>query len=648
MTSSAPSSTTPPTRQRAAQRRIAAFTRRFGNAHLYLSYHAAFPLSLTPELLYRLWANFQTNQIGAALNIPWIAVADLLLSGLCREVGHELYEMDAAVRIELLNQLQNDPHFGSQRIQQLADFVLTYVQHQLNSPDPDLREVARTQRWTALAYTRPGTATRELIAALAELHLSESSEWLRLTSLVETLADPLAEFKPLLSYASGMKSFMRGDIEEATAQLFELAEAGRIRIGGVELPVPEQIRGNFVAPERERSQSVPTQNFVAVAATQNANSTTPPAQATHAPIITFHIQPTPDDLIRAHYFHLRASSRLWPKPVIALLMLFFITVLYSKINHYLTSGNFVALLGSLFPEFLIASLLYYFFVFTARKIRRDFKQFKVMQIACDFTISPEIIETISEISMQRLRISDLQMYRANSNFILCYWFSSSHYMTFPRHCFDSDEDFQQFIVYLKAVFGEPGKLIKRKILSPRSLLYRASASSESTISFRAQLTPEDYIKANYLHIRPSPRWKIFYFTLLGFYLSLIIFMGYSAVVLGRSVGDFVFWLIVGIGALYFYFFLFPLRGRRLSSQSTYITFEHQIEISTEILEVVQVTGTMRMRLADFNKYKVSDDLIMLYSTARTFYMFPRRCFQSEADVQMFLSYLQANLGPPKP
>ncbi|MCC5636181.1 YcxB family protein [Nostoc sp. CHAB 5844] len=630
------------TRQRAAQRQIAAFTRRFGDAHLYLSYHAAFPLSLTPELLYRLWANFQTDQTGAALNIPWIAVADLLLSGLCREVGHELYEMDAVVRIELLNQLQNEPRFGSLRIQQLAEFVLSYVHYQLKSPDPDLREVARTQRWTALAYTRPGTATRELIAALSELHLNESAQWLRLTSLVETLADPLAEFKPLLSYSRGMKLFMRGRTEEATAELLWLAETGRIQIGGMELPVPEQIRRNFMASAGERSQVVQNQHIVAVTTSPDVNSTMP-----HAPIIRLYQKLTSEDYIKALYFHTRASSSLWAKLIIFFAILAWIVILGTYIIQLLLSGNFVNFLGSLFvPSLLIASLYYLFGIDFPRKIRRNFQQFKVMQVPSDTTISPEIIETISEISMKRLRISDFYMYRVNSNFILVYLLSLS-YLIFPRRCFNSDEDFQQFLVYLKAVFGKPGKPIKRKSLPPRNLAYRASSSLESTISFRIQLTTNDYIKANYLHLRPATELRVYYLLLLGIYISLGGFLSYSVIILGGNIADFIFWLSLGICGLYLYFFLLPSRVRRISSQSTYVTFEHQVEISPEMLEVVEVTGTTRMRLADFHKYKVSQELIVLYPTDRSFYIFPRRCFPSEADVQTFLSYLQTNLGSPK-
>jgi hypothetical protein len=107
--------------------RIKFFEKRFGKAHLYLAHHAAFPLALTPDLLYRLWANFQLDINGEILNIPWIAVADLLLSSLCHEVGHELYEMDLCVRNELLKQLKSDKKFGQKRINDLSGFLLAYI-----------------------------------------------------------------------------------------------------------------------------------------------------------------------------------------------------------------------------------------------------------------------------------------------------------------------------------------------------------------------------------------------------------------------------------------------------------------------------------------------------------------------------------------
>ncbi|OCQ97670.1 hypothetical protein BCD64_06110 [Nostoc sp. MBR 210] len=222
-----------------ASRRIESFSQRFGEAHLYLAYHAAFPLALTPDLLYRLWSNFQHDIHGEFLNIPWLAVADLLLSSLCDEVGYELYEMDKAVRNLLLRELQNNSCFGEQRISELSDFLLTYVREQLESHDPDVRDFTQAQKWTALAYTKPSEAARELALALKKLNLEEKVEWVRMASLVETFAEPLAAFKPLLIYARGMANFVRNNLKDAEAQFNQLhLVKPEVKIAGISLDIP--------------------------------------------------------------------------------------------------------------------------------------------------------------------------------------------------------------------------------------------------------------------------------------------------------------------------------------------------------------------------------------------------------------------------
>ena len=141
---------------------IEAFCSHNGDTHLLLAYHAALPLGLTPELLYSIWANFQIDCHGESLGIPWIATADLLLSNLCEEVGAGLYEMDQQVRITLLNRLEKDNRFGLKRIKEIAAFLATYVQSQLNSENLDSRDFAQAQNWLSMAYLRPEKAAKDL------------------------------------------------------------------------------------------------------------------------------------------------------------------------------------------------------------------------------------------------------------------------------------------------------------------------------------------------------------------------------------------------------------------------------------------------------------------------------------------------------
>ena len=140
--------TSPPT---STEHHIRAFLNQFGSAHLNLACHAALSLAFTPELLYGLWVNFQEDCHGSRLNIPWVAVSDLLLSGLCDEVGYQLYEIKRSVRRELLQRLTADPALGPRRVKELAQFLSNYVQVQLRSEDPDIRDFSQAQQWTALA-----------------------------------------------------------------------------------------------------------------------------------------------------------------------------------------------------------------------------------------------------------------------------------------------------------------------------------------------------------------------------------------------------------------------------------------------------------------------------------------------------------------
>jgi uncharacterized protein YjbI with pentapeptide repeats len=240
-------------RSATALRKIASFEKRFGQLHLYLVYHAAFPLALTPDLLYRLWANFQQDINGKSLFLPWVAVSDILLSGLCQEVGQELYEMDEAVRDELLKRLQADENFGQQRIQELSNFLLEYVRKQLQSNSLDVRDFAKAQQWTALAYTKPAKAARELALAFQELGLDavgsgqpDKAELVRIASMVKTFAKPLEEggLEPLLVYARGMDSWARGNIQQAAEHLAQVTEGGKIQIAGVDLLIPEAVQNH--------------------------------------------------------------------------------------------------------------------------------------------------------------------------------------------------------------------------------------------------------------------------------------------------------------------------------------------------------------------------------------------------------------------
>jgi CRISPR-associated protein Csx3 len=165
----------------------------------------------------------------------------VLLSRLCRQVGYEMYEMDIAVRNLLLRELKEQ--FGQEKLEELAEYLMDYVAQRLTGDDRDTQDLAQAQEWTALAYTKPGEAARELAEALSSrVEQQDMAEVLHLASLVETFAEPLVEggFQPLLVYGRGMGSFIHGDLEGAAAQFSELLTwtGGKGQVAGVSLEIP--------------------------------------------------------------------------------------------------------------------------------------------------------------------------------------------------------------------------------------------------------------------------------------------------------------------------------------------------------------------------------------------------------------------------
>jgi WD40 repeat protein len=228
------------------QNRIDSFRHRFGDRHFYLACHAALPLSFTPDLLYCLWANFQQDIYGERLNIPWIAVSDLLLSGLCEEVGHELYEMESGIRNKLLNYLGNNPRFGLQRVRDLAGFTIDYVTPQLDSPDLDIWDLATTQKWTAMAYQNPDRSAYEIASTLALLDPADKTEWIRMATILRTLAEPLFDFQHLVVYACAMADYSQGNLQAAFAKFNSLHIASnKIQIAGVNLTIADTIKSEI-------------------------------------------------------------------------------------------------------------------------------------------------------------------------------------------------------------------------------------------------------------------------------------------------------------------------------------------------------------------------------------------------------------------
>ncbi|MDB9426443.1 SUMF1/EgtB/PvdO family nonheme iron enzyme [Microcystis aeruginosa CS-564/01] len=166
-----------------------------------LAKRAAFPLGLSPNLLYYLRQHQDKNN-----QAPWYAIADILLSSLVRKIDRELYEMSPDVRKLLLEKLTPE------ELKSLAYQLQTYIQEQIG--DYCSKSVYwQNQQWLALAYLKPSQAVNEIKQVLAEaIKNNNRVRLVRLTALLKNLSAALADYEPLLLLNEPIAAYSRGDL----------------------------------------------------------------------------------------------------------------------------------------------------------------------------------------------------------------------------------------------------------------------------------------------------------------------------------------------------------------------------------------------------------------------------------------------------
>ncbi|WP_017317441.1 formylglycine-generating enzyme family protein [Mastigocladopsis repens] len=227
-----------------AKQAVERFVGRFDESYRLLLYHAALPLVLTPELV-----NYLRNEFLRSEQVPWVAEVDLLLSDLCSQVGYELYAMDTHVRAYLLEEMEKHPRCGEQRMQKVAQVLISYVSY-LSRLNPGRRQQEiEAQRWAAMVYLggeQCKEAAREIAKRLLETsrgtgseNLTESgirAELARLARITEELSAQLQQEPALLEYARLMQRILR------TPETVSQAELNRsYRIGDEELTIPDRL-----------------------------------------------------------------------------------------------------------------------------------------------------------------------------------------------------------------------------------------------------------------------------------------------------------------------------------------------------------------------------------------------------------------------
>lgn len=232
---------------------LEAFAKNRGEGHVLLACHAAFPMVLTADLVYKIWQNFREypGENGERCEIPYVAVSDLLLSPLCQPSGYQRFEMPANIRHALLAVLQDDSRFGKARLRELAAFLKHYIEAAYRDADAIGQAIRNAQQLVVDAWLYPEKALQTLTQAFREAEQSPA-EQVRLSNLVERFdlqweAGLLAEDrqKPkqtgaLLQYSKGLAAFHKtGDAYHAANLLKGVIQKGD---AGMMLPLPGEVK----------------------------------------------------------------------------------------------------------------------------------------------------------------------------------------------------------------------------------------------------------------------------------------------------------------------------------------------------------------------------------------------------------------------
>lgn len=265
----------------------------YGEGHWILLCHAAFPVLLTPDLLYKIWMNFssypekeQTDGSSQTIShtIPYVAVSDLLLSSLCEEVGFEQFEISADIRFALLEWLRQDARFcdplpekevdspenRKDRISELANFLSAYLLETVNGTDPRSEAFREAQQWAITSYYQPDAAIRKMYEEFLDANIHKNKrKQLRLNRAIEQLqrqyslriqvqpdVEQAEKLKHLLEYSRGNKNLMMGRTQEAIAAFRKLpslkdAPAAAWNMVNKTLSFPSAIDGEAIRPVSE-------------------------------------------------------------------------------------------------------------------------------------------------------------------------------------------------------------------------------------------------------------------------------------------------------------------------------------------------------------------------------------------------------------
>ena len=165
------------------------------------------------------------------------------------------------------------------------------------------------------------------------------------------------------------------------------------------------------------------------------------------------------------------------------------------------------------------------------------------------------------------------------------------------------------------------------------------------MNLQIQLTPEDYIQANYLNMRPRPVFKWAGYVIL---LLAVLVLGISSFQVLSHGGNVLVPAVLAGSLAYLAFlfgFVYPARIRKLFRQQKTLQSPYRMEVTHEWMLTQHETGESKLTWDYFRKWREGGNIFTVYQSDVLMHLFPKRCFASLQELAQFRELLREKLGP---
>lgn len=160
------------------------------------------------------------------------------------------------------------------------------------------------------------------------------------------------------------------------------------------------------------------------------------------------------------------------------------------------------------------------------------------------------------------------------------------------------------------------------------------------IKVRGVYEPSDYVRAQYLHIRPRPLYKV-----LGTIVFALFLWAAWLSVTSDDFGTFDVFFLLFIVALILNFTVYiPWNTRRVYRQQKALQRELSFGFDDAGVSISNENGQSMTPWSDYLKWKQNDQIILLYLSDCMYHMLPRRMFADSAGFESLEELLARNIA----